>query len=185
VPKILDRRVNSLPEFFDVARDLGATSPTWRLWFRGVHDATYSLVPRLYRGGGDAAELLARERDMLDEFRSRSRPLLEGNVYSDWERLFVMQHYGVPTRLLDWSENAFFALYFALAAAERDRAPDAAVWVLDPARWNPADRRPARRLRIPRVDDLPRSWRARHRDPHRSRAAVTRSAGRNAPEPFI
>ena len=47
-----------------------------------------------------------------------------------------MQHCGVPTRLLDWTENPYIALYFALATAKRDDTDkyltDAAIWVLDP-----------------------------------------------------
>jgi len=54
-----------------------------------------------------------------------------------------MQHYGIPTRLLDWTENPFIALYFALTSApfeivhkKRVYNEDAAVWVLDPMLWN-------------------------------------------------
>jgi FRG domain len=46
-----------------------------------------------------------------------------------------MQHYGVPTRLLDWSENPFVAAYFALSRRE-GKDQDAAVWMCDPISWN-------------------------------------------------
>jgi hypothetical protein len=42
-----------------------------------------------------------------------------------------MQHYGFPTRLLDWTDSALIALYFAIKDKRRS---DAAVWILDP-RW--------------------------------------------------
>lgn len=63
--------------------------------------------------------------------------MLEHELDSKWGYLFMMQHYGVPTRLLDWSENAMLALYFALSGAMRRGWVDAAgVWVLDPSAWN-------------------------------------------------
>jgi FRG domain len=137
MPKLLERRIGTLSEFCEVTCELGVASARRRLWFRGVHDSRHALVPRLYRSGSDVAELLALEQDMLAEFRSRSRSLVTTEAVSDWEHMFVMQHYGVPTRLLDWSENAMFALYFALSvSAERGYPTDAAVWVLDPAAWN-------------------------------------------------
>jgi len=52
----------------------------------------------------------------------------------DW--LFLMQHYGVPTRLLDWSESPLVALYFAVDSSSEHFDSDAALWVLFPTRLN-------------------------------------------------
>jgi len=49
---------------------------------------------------------------------------------SDLEWLFMMQHYGMPTRLLDWTEGYLIALYFAVS--DRAISGDGVVWVLDP-----------------------------------------------------
>jgi hypothetical protein len=53
-----------------------------------------------------------------------------------------MQHYGLPTRLLDWSREALVALLFALGEPVNDveRNHDKVVWVLDPVRLNKAFR---------------------------------------------
>jgi hypothetical protein len=82
-------------------------------------------------------------------FRQRSIPLVPRPLGDDWDALFFMQHYGIPTRLLDWTENPFIGFYFAVMSAEfkavRPRnsktrvlrfKEDAAVWVLDPIVWN-------------------------------------------------
>jgi len=52
----------------------------------------------------------------LSKFKSLATPYVESlpnGVESYWSWLFQMQHYGVPTRLLDWSRDALVALYFA------------------------------------------------------------------------
>ncbi len=48
-----------------------------------------------------------------------------------------MQHYGVPTRLLDWSENLFISVHFALVGAGGTDEPPV-IWCLDPIGWNRA-----------------------------------------------
>lgn len=120
------------------------------LWFRGCGKGTHQLIPSLYRHRTaktkEAIEKL--ERDLITRFRQRSIPLHNRSLTDEWDTLFFMQHYGVPTRLLDWTENPFIAFYFAVTSAgfrvrSRPRenptlsfSTDAAIWILDPVLWN-------------------------------------------------
>ena len=90
-------------------------------------------------------KVIELETQIMDRFNQRSVPFLSKPLdkKNDWEVLFFMQHYGIPTRLLDWSENPFVALYFALTSAsykivskKREYEEDACIWVLDPIVWN-------------------------------------------------
>ena len=95
------------------------------LFFRGHSNAKWSLVPALGRLKDPKAEL--REGLSYFDFESRAGDLL-GRDRSSWDILFAMQHHGLPTRVLDWTEVFGIALFFALKGAEGD----AAVWILDP-----------------------------------------------------
>lgn len=77
----------------------------------------------------------------MTRFRQRSIPYHNRPLTDDWETLFIMQHYGIPTRLLDWTENPFIAFYFAVMSSELDRnkmkfKESATLWILDPIIWN-------------------------------------------------
>lgn len=112
------------------------------LWFRGAGDSAYKLSPTIFRHKEirDESSLFEYENKLIIRFKERSVPYLKNRISDAWENLFLMQHYGMPTRLLDWTENPLLALFFALSSAAQDEdgayKTDVAVWVLCPAKWN-------------------------------------------------
>ncbi|MCX2713767.1 FRG domain-containing protein [Mycolicibacterium sp. J2] len=122
---------------------LQAVVPSNPVWFRGIKSEAYALVPKLHRGATDVEVVRRREARLLARFAERSMPFwTPGYPRDDWSFLFSMQHYGAPTRLLDWSENLLVAAYFSAlpydSGEERDQADDGrpAVWAFEPVRWN-------------------------------------------------
>lgn len=124
----------SLNEFIDL---VDAIRKHWKfdpddickLWFRGQQRKHWELVPSIVRIGGLNRET---EDDIREEFATRAPALsrFEPLPTNDWDLYFLMQHYGVPTRLLEWTDSPSIALYFAV----RDNPGhyDSAVWMLDP-----------------------------------------------------
>lgn len=108
-----------------INRDWGLDITTNHVWFRGQTDKSWHLIPRIYRSGGDGRF----ERELIRDFRLQSSRFLGNVPTEELERLFIMQHYGVPTRLLDWTESHLCALYFAVL--DYSNQSDACVWVLD------------------------------------------------------
>ncbi|MDH5346286.1 MAG: FRG domain-containing protein [Nitrospira sp.] len=103
------------------------------LWFRGHGDADWALMPGWQRIGTSSKGLgedWYNEGTLLRDFSLRAPRYLHAVPSNSWEWSFLMQHYGLPTRLLDWSESALIGLYFALR--DNKGTCDAAVWVLNP-----------------------------------------------------
>lgn len=128
--------VESLRQYMELIE--GLMSPGDPLWYRGSSRASQPLVPSLYRhpGNMDVDNLLALEEQVIQRFRERGAPYEQVPNAETWEVIFLMQHFGVPTRLLDWTENPYIGLFFALTSPREESSEPAAVWILQPVAWN-------------------------------------------------
>lgn len=118
--------ISTAPQLFDAAMRL-VTEWGHDTWWRGHGDANWQLHPALYR----TPRTEGYEINVVHRFKRAARVRHhECPAPDDWAAwLFLMQHYRLPTRLLDWTESPLVALYFAVW----DRpGKDGALWALNP-----------------------------------------------------
>jgi hypothetical protein len=100
------------------------------LWYRGHANKEWALVPSLLRRDTGPAQ----EQFLFREY-SRFAKRFPDQPRNDWGFLMDMQHYGLPTRLLDWTEVLGVAVAFAVL--RQCKSPtDAAFFILDPVALN-------------------------------------------------
>ncbi|MBL8204650.1 MAG: FRG domain-containing protein [Blastocatellia bacterium] len=118
------------------------------LWYRGQRLAEWTVRSSLHRRIEDDMRFVGQSWDekskiemmrdvsktLFYKFKSRAWNLLDMQEKSDWGIVFSMQHHGIPTRLLDWTESFACAVYFAQDGRKPDE--DAAIFILDPEALN-------------------------------------------------
>lgn len=110
---------------------LDPNTKTPYIWFRGVNSCKHKLQPGAYwRHDYD-------EWQPLVDFSQRGGRFPDSDELgpiNSWGTYYLAQHYGIPTRLLDWSESFVSSLFFATDGIQKDS--EACVWLLNPEAFN-------------------------------------------------
>jgi len=129
---MVEIRVEDWGQFLNATFEISGRFDGYKPWWRGQAVGGWDLNPSLYHGG-----FSAKERNLTFRFtkmaKARCNAFPATGDYPGW--LFLMQHYRLPTRLLDWSESPLVAMFFALDDKTRNDN-DGALWALYPALLN-------------------------------------------------
>ena len=136
-----NRSTITLSELSDVVCAARETNELFEetTWWRGHANAEWRLEAQVYRKDPENPDRSSSaETALIGHFRSRApsrshRPCPAADDFFGW--LFLAQHYGLPTRLLDWTESPLVAMYFAVIDCPDD---DGCIWALGPTVLNRA-----------------------------------------------
>ena len=125
---MLEIEFKSLSEYLDgvseIVRAFGCHQSD--LWFRGIKDENMQLVPGVIWRNINST----REESLISEFLTYCNSYSNNIPDNKFELYSLMQHYGLPTRLLDWSLSPLISLFFSLE--QENNSATRVVWVIHP-----------------------------------------------------
>ena len=96
------------------------------LWYRGQANSEWEIIPGIQRSERASSEHLLCH-SFYHGVSQITFPPIPKHSYDQW--IPLMQHYGLPTRLLDWSYSPLIALYFAVDNYEKYTDTNASITV--------------------------------------------------------
>lgn len=86
--------------------------------YRGLPNSDYKLVTSL--GRICKSEQSKTEKALLSVFYKYAAQETNAMARSEWSRIVIGQHHGLPTRLMDWSYSPLVGLHFATSGIDLD-----------------------------------------------------------------
>jgi hypothetical protein len=128
--------IHKLSEFISFLENL----PKGFILSRG-HSKDYSLIPGAFRKDLEGNRLYSKSdiQSFLDDFKNNSYPYLKNPavIESEKEWMVYAQHFGIPTKLLDFTYSHITSLMFALENAFNETTShDGVIWFLNPQKLN-------------------------------------------------
>lgn len=127
------RKITSLKDYIDLVEEAKNLLKTDELWYRGQADYEYKLVPNIYR----IKFSNKLERNLTNTFRDKAKGFINWRDLKEYDWYFLMQHFGLKTRLLDWTEGSLIALFFALKVGPNEfKSKNPSIWLINPMKLN-------------------------------------------------
>lgn len=142
-----DKYMNVIEQLENSCKDILGKS--YQFWYRGQDNCKYGLLPSVMRSEvklqGKVNYLAQYQRQLFEEFKYRADgapEIMDRSFFNASDYLTLMQHYSVSTTFMDWSEDIFTALYFAMEKIinqQKEKVEHgAAVFIFSPHLYNEA-----------------------------------------------
>lgn len=143
-PYMRTKYIKNLDDYLRIIQDISAINKGREIWYRGICNYSYDIIPSLMvkinRMQENTPEIIpyCYQLALMQECYSSTKKYYRAFAKSETPvaaRQSLMQHYGVPTNLLDFSTDPIASLFWALnptSSNDKDNKVTAAVYIFNP-----------------------------------------------------